>query len=290
MWSGRRGSNPLRFAREAHQARLPTEQSNRYGVALNAGIQDDCANFAIASRTCSKSSLTPIDQHQTNRPTSTLKTSFLTHVEGLYWAEINCAQFWHNAGIMCTKTFLIFWAALAISFVLVVVLAGCSNQAGTANSDNETQEKITNDGGIYSIGDFNNTGFKVVKEYDVSELENSSGAWFGFWKNDSNTSIVFDYEIRTYPSHQLALDSGVEYVEEVIGEDAILSKSLSSWKEGIQDRRTRSGRGMSGSESNTIRAKYLDYIVFGNTLILCEGLDLKDARKNCSDLVNTLGK
>ena len=82
----------------------------------------------------------------------------------------------------------------------------------------------------------------------------------------------------------------MKYVEEVICEDAILGKSLSSWGEGIQDRRTRSGRGMSGSESNTVRAKYLDYIVFGNTMILCEGLDLADARQNCAALVNALDK
>ena len=179
---------------------------------------------------------------------------------------------------------------LLVLSLFAVHTVGCSNETGTANSKNTTLEKITNESGIYSIKDFINTGFKVVKEYDVSELEDSTGAWFGFWKNDSTKSIVLDYEIRTYPSHQLALDKGVKYVEEVIGEDAILGKSLSSWKEGIQDRRTRSGRGMSGSESNTIRAKYLDYIVFGNTMILCEGLDLTDARQNCSDLVNALDK
>ena len=179
---------------------------------------------------------------------------------------------------------------LLVISLFAVLTFGCSSETDNANSKNTTLEKITNESGIYSIEDFINTGFKVVKEYDVSELEDSSGVWFGFWKNDPNKSIVLDYEIRTYPSHQLALDKGVKYVEEVIGEEAILGKSLSSWKEGIQDRRTRSGRGMSGSESNTIRAKYLDYIVFGNTMILCEGLDLTDARQNCSDLVNALDK
>ena len=186
---------------------------------------------------------------------------------------------------MLFRTFLL----LALS-LFVVHTVGCSSEMSTSNSDNAPLEKITNTSGIYSIDDFLNTGFKVVKEYDVSELEDSSGVWFGFWKNDPHKSIVLDYEIRTYPSHQLALDKGVKYVEEVIGEEAILGKSLSSWKEGIQDRRTRSGRGMSGSESNTIRAKYLDYIVFGNTIILCTGLDVTDARQNCSDLANSLNK
>ena len=167
---------------------------------------------------------------------------------------------------------------------------GACGGDSSSDSENTSLEKISNESGIYAIEDFINTGFKVVKEYDVSELEDALGVWFGFWKNDFNKSAVLDYEIRIYPSHQLALDTGVKYVEEVIGEDAILGKSLSSWKEGIQDRRLRTGRGMSGSESNAIRAKYLDYLVFGNTMILCTGLDLTDARQNCSDLVNSLNK
>ena len=47
---------------------------------------------------------------------------------------------------------------------------------------------------------------------------------------------------------------------------------------------------MRGSEANSIRAKYLDYIVYGNSMILCTGLDLTDARQNCSDLANSLEK
>ena len=186
---------------------------------------------------------------------------------------------------MLTRT-----VVLLVISLFAVQIFGCSSETGNANSKNTTLEKITNESGIYSIEDFKNTGFKVVKEYDVSELEDSTGVWFGFWKNDSTKSIVLDYEIRTYPSQQLALDKGLNYVEEVIGEDAILRKSLSSWKEGLQDRRTRSDFSMRGSEANAIRAKYLDYIVYGNTIILCTGLDLTYARQNCSYLANSLNK
>ena len=175
---------------------------------------------------------------------------------------------------------------LIISLILLAIVLACGGES-SSNSDN-TLEKITNESGIYTVEDFTNTGFKVNKEYDVSELEDSLGVWFGFWKNDFNKS--FDYEIRIYPSHELALDKGLSYVEEVIGENAILKKSLSSWKEGIQHRRLRRGNSMSGSEANSIRSKYLDYIVFGNTIILCTGLDVTDARQNCSDLANSLNK
>ena len=175
---------------------------------------------------------------------------------------------------------------LIISLILLAIVLACGGES-SSNSDN-TLEKITNESDIYTVEDFTNTGFKVNKEYDVSELEDSIGVWFGFWKNNLNKSL--DYEIRIYPSQQLALDKGVKYVEEVIGEEAILKKSLTSWKEGIQDRRTRSDKSYKGSSANTVRAKYLDYIVYGNSIILCTGLDLTDARQNCSDLANSLEK
>ena len=154
---------------------------------------------------------------------------------------------------------------------LLILVVACGEET-SSNSENAPLEKITNDIGIYTIEDFKNTGFKINKEYDVSELEGSIGVWFGFWKNNLDKSL--DYEIRIYPSQQLALDKGVKYVEEVIGENAVLNKSRSSWKEGIQNRRTRSDKSYKGSSANTVRAKYLDYIVYGNTIILCTGLDL----------------
>ena len=176
---------------------------------------------------------------------------------------------------------------LIISISLLFIIGACGGES-SLDSENTSLEKITNEREIYAIEDFINTGFKVNKEYDVSELEDSIGVWFGFWKNNLNKSL--DYEIRIYPSQQLALDKGVKYVEEVIGEEAILKKSLTSWKEGIQDRRTRSDKSYKGSSANTVRAKYLDYIVYGNSMILCTGLDLTDARQNCSDLANSLEK
>ena len=176
---------------------------------------------------------------------------------------------------------------LIVSISLLFIIGACGGES-SSDSENTSLEKITNESEIYTIENFINSGFKVNKEYDVSELEDSIGVWFGFWKNNLNKSL--DYEIRIYPSQQLALDKGVKYVEEVIGEEAILRKSLSSWKEGIQDRRTRSDLSMRGSEANSIRAKYLDYIVYGNSMILCTGLDLTDARQNCSDLANSLEK
>ena len=151
--------------------------------------------------------------------------------------------------------------------ILTVMLLSCS-QENELNEYTEI-ERILNADSLFTIEDFKNIGFKINKEYDVTELDESTGAWFGFWKNNLNKPI--DYELRFYPSQQTAINKGVSLTEEVIGEDAVLKKSTSSWKEGIQDRRSRNNSSMSGSEANSVRAKYLDYFINGNVIILCSG-------------------
>ena len=165
-------------------------------------------------------------------------------------------------------------------FMLAIILLSCS-QENELNEDTEIK-KILNSDSTFTIEDFKKIGFKINKEYDVTNLDESTGAWFGFWKNNLDKPI--DYELRFYPSQQTAIDIGVSLTEEVIGENAVLKKSISSWKEGIQDRRSRNNSSMSGSEANSVRAKYLDYFINGNVIILCSGLDLNYATQNCSEL------
>ena len=172
---------------------------------------------------------------------------------------------------------------ILLTILLIPFVISC----GESDVENEVIiDKFTDNQGTYTIDYFYKIGFKVNKEYDVSELENANGAWFGFWKNSTGKSI--DYEVRFYPDHQSALDYGLKYVDEVIGDDAILKKSASSWTEGIQDRRTRSDKGYGGSSANSVRAKYLHYLVYDNAIILCSGLDLSYAIQNCTELVLAL--
>ncbi len=166
---------------------------------------------------------------------------------------------------------------------LLFFITACGEGASSI-PQNPPLDKISNETKVFTIEDFKNVGFKVNKEYDVSELESSTGAWYGFWKNDLGKAL--DFEIRIYPSQQLILNNGLRYADEVIGDGAILKKSLSSWKEGIKERRIIKGN-LGG---NTVRAKYLDYVVYGNVIILCTGLDLTYAIQNCSDLVDSTKK
>ena len=167
--------------------------------------------------------------------------------------------------------------------ILAIILIRCS-QENELNEDTEIK-KILNSNSTFTIEDFKKIGFKINKEYDITDLDESTGAWFGFWKNNLNKPI--DYELRFYNSQQTAIDKGISFTEEVIGENAVLKKSTSSWKEGIQDRRSRNNSSMSGSEANSVRAKYLDYFINGNVIILCSGLDLNYATQNCSELSST---
>ena len=164
--------------------------------------------------------------------------------------------------------------------ILAIILISCS-QENELSEDMEIK-KILNSNSTFTIEDFKKIGFKINKEYDITDLDESTGAWFGFWKNNLNKPI--DYELRFYNSQQTAIDKGISFTEEVIGENAVLKKSTSSWKEGIQDRRSRNNSSMSGSEANSVRAKYLDYFINGNVIILCSGLDLNYATQNCSEL------
>ena len=125
-----------------------------------------------------------------------------------------------------------------IYLLLALTLLNCS-QKNELNEDSGI-ERILNADSIFTIEDFKNIGFKINKEYDITELDESTGAWFGFWKNNLNKPI--DYELRFYNSS------------------------------------------MSGSEANSVRAKYLDYFINGNVIILCSGLDLNYATQNCSEL------
>ena len=172
----------------------------------------------------------------------------------------------------------IFTAILLIITVLSFSCSSASDELPGANI-----EKISNPNVNLELEDITSLGFKKNKTYKVKDLPEAKSAYYGFLKIPKTKESI-DYELRFYPSQQTAIDKGVSLTEEVIGEDAVLKKSTSSWKEGIQDRRSRNNSSMSGSEANSVRAKYLDYFINGNVIILCSGLDLNYATQNCSEL------
>jgi len=145
---------------------------------------------------------------------------------------------------------------IILNLMFITLFIGCS----TSGSDQNIQSDIfdgTYDNIIFSKTSFDGLEFKFSKEYDVSELPDALEAHYGFFQRR-------EFEIRFYPSNEIAKSSGIFFAEEATGEDAIIKKSDASWKEGIKDRMT---SGAFGNKKNT--PKYMDYVILGNMIVLC---------------------
>ena len=115
-------------------------------------------------------------------------------------------------------------------FILTLLTFSIFSCSGNSEKDSEVDIFDGRyDSKIFTKDSFNELEFKFSKEYDVSELPDAIEAHYGFWKRR-------EFEIRFYPSNQIAKSSGTFYAEEATGEDAIIKKSDATWKEGIKDR------------------------------------------------------
>jgi len=167
----------------------------------------------------------------------------------------------------------------------ILFIFSCSN-----NDDEKVKENIMDgsyDNLFLSKESFEKIGFKFNKDYNVENLPDAVSAVYGFWGLKSFDRLA--YELRFYPSNKVAKESGIFYAEEVTGSDAILKKSEASWKEGIKDR---SGTTFFG----TISSKYMDYVIFGNVIVLCPSekssavSGVSDPILNCSNMLNEVVK
>ena len=159
--------------------------------------------------------------------------------------------------------------------------------------------KITDTERVFSLEDFTNSGFKKLKKYKIKDLPDSIGAFYGFYKFEDPV----DFELRFYANHADAVESGIPLAEERAGEkveDVILDKELATFKEGLKDARgclgaqTQKGQGGgyfsggAGVGGHCVYPKYKDFIVYGNVILLCQGMESKDALNNCSKLISLL--
>ena len=166
-------------------------------------------------------------------------------------------------------------------FILTLLTFSIFSCSGNSEKDSEIDIFDGRyDSKVFTKDSFNELEFKFSKEYDVSELPDAVEAHYGFWKRR-------EFEIRFYPSNQMAKSSGTFYAEEATGEDAIIKKSDATWKEGIKDR---SGVSFFGAPN----PKYLAYVVFGNIIVLCPS-EVSSAVKgawdpieNCRDMLTKL--
>ena len=145
---------------------------------------------------------------------------------------------------------------IIINLVFLALIAGCSSNENDQNIKSDIFDGSYDDV-LFTKDSFSNLEFKFSKQYDVTELPEALEAHYGFFKRR-------EFEIRFYPSNEIAKSSGIFYADEATGEDAIIKKSDATWKEGIKDRMT---SGAFGNKKNT--PKYLDYVILGNMIVLC---------------------
>ena len=152
----------------------------------------------------------------------------------------------------------------------------------------ERQLQILDDRGEYSVDDFEAlTNFKLSKRYNVEGLEKAESAIYGFFGPDPYDRQ--EYEARFYPDHEAALTVGVDFANEATGPDTIIASSTQRWDEGLTQRRTCAANTRGSHHSGRCNiAKYGDYVVAGNLVLLCQGRDAETALQNCKALYAAL--
>ena len=166
-------------------------------------------------------------------------------------------------------------------FSIFCVAIACTGKSDSTNDAEPIGFADLSTDSIYSEGDFDVSGVKINKSYDVSDLPMAISA----------TRIIFDkkyVEVRLYESADSANNEGKTYAESVTGPDAVVSGNSVMWKEKERDRRKcvpKAGLTEAGCDQV---ARYGGFIISGNLILLCEGLDRVEAQDLCLQLINHL--
>lgn len=169
------------------------------------------------------------------------------------------------------------------AFIVFILLVGCNDQSDSAKDLVANEFTNLSPTKIYSEEDFNIPGVKINKSYDVSELPKATSA----------IRTIFDskyIEARLYQTHADATNEGKIYAESITGPEAIVSGSSVMWKEKARDRRKcvpKAGLTEAGCQQ---AARYGGFIISGNLVLLCEGLDTIEAHELCMKLIKELNE
>lgn len=173
---------------------------------------------------------------------------------------------------------------LAAMFSIVILACGTDGSGSSGFQQVKTFEKVL------SFDDFTAIGFKPSKEYDVDGLTDALEARKGFWGLDPYKRA--QYEIRFYPSHEIALASGAAFAIAGTGDEFEATRREQAWEAGVKDRWQ--ARGVTDTSSpGSVQAPgptYGDYAIFGNVIMLCEGLNNEQSLDNCESLEDALAE
>jgi len=175
-------------------------------------------------------------------------------------------------------------AALVAGLLVASAAAACGGESAGDESPppaEEAVQKITPSDHIYAIEDFRTAGLKASKSYDVADLSHAVAAWHGVFGGK-------DFEVRFYASHADAVEFGAAPAGHVSGKNGTVSGPDVLWEEGERDRRKCVPRGGLSEHGCLQTARYGDYAITGNAVVLCEGLDSETALEACAALLGNL--
>jgi hypothetical protein len=137
---------------------------------------------------------------------------------------------------------------LGVALLMIAVACGSSDSGGSGGSASGDDDPIvTRSADTFDVDSFVNAGWKKSKEYSTETVPDSSAIWYGFYQSQ-------DVEIRFYASHADAIGPGMDAANSVV------------------DRTPNSNLQGNALFSGDQRTGYSDFMVAGNTVILCQSL------------------
>ena len=180
-----------------------------------------------------------------------------------------------------------FW----LGILTAIFISAVACDSGDSSDDGPVQ--IYSSDTKYTVDELKAIGAKTSRQYAVENLPDGIDAWKILW--GSNPNNKHDYEIRFYSSHDLAVSSGKAMAIEAIGSNIEYPEAESkrketflshqTWEEGAQDRwRGRRLPTFTGSVVNATGPMYPNWLIVGNIVILCDGIDAEEALTRCKEM------
>ncbi len=133
----------------------------------------------------------------------------------------------------------------------------------------------------YKSDDLVAAGMKVMNDYDVAALDHAVSAVHLALNNA-------EYEARFYASHQDAVNFGTAWAADVTGPNANVTGENVKWQEGASHRRMCSRAAGNPHSGCAYSARYGDYVIAGNMILLCEGAESEEAILTCNNVLKSL--
>ena len=130
---------------------------------------------------------------------------------------------------------------------------------------------------MFTVDDLRAAGMKTSKQFDVTGLTGAVDVWFGFFTPPGDPAR--DYEVRFFPTHRDAVELGMALADEGTGEDAKLFSTNATWQSGLAERSWELAGG-------GFAPRYMDYVIYGNMILLREGLAPAESVDRCSALID----